>query len=96
METMTVISFMEREKELRQYLKKLPYHKRTRTSQYQDLKAIVDGRHTMPGLCKKCGHLPCHAYAGMGERVTSRCGHPSCNCIGCKCDRCDLNWGWND
>lgn len=89
-----VKKLMDREEQLRKYLKSLPYNKRSRVSEYQDLKAIVNSRHAgFDGKCANCGHEPCHAYAGLGEHVTGKCSSASCDCVKCLCARCDLSWG---
>ena len=88
-----VKKLMDREEQLRNYLKTLPYHKRLRSSEYLELKELVHSRHAgFNGRCANCGHGPCHAYAGVGEKVTGHCS-VSCDCVKCLCERCDLNWG---
>ena len=89
-----VKKLMDKEEQLRGYLKTLPYNKRGRVAEYQDLKAIIDARHKdLNGKCANCGHGPCHAYAGAGEKVTGSCSSASCDCVHCLCKNCDLNWG---
>ena len=91
-----VVKLMKTEEELRSYLNTLPYNKRGRCPEYQDLKNIVDARHKdLEGKCANCGHGGCHAYAGIGEKVTGKCSSSSCDCVNCLCRNCDLNWGIN-
>ena len=91
-----VKKLMDREEQLRNYLKTLPYNKRGRTAEYQELKKIVNARHAgFNGKCANCGHTGCHAFNGVGEKVTGKCSSASCNCVRCLCNHCDLNWGIN-
>ena len=77
------------EYELREYLKTIPYNQRRRTAEYEELKSLIDSRYNKLGACSNCGHN-CHAYAGVGERVTGRC---HCDCKHCKCNHCELLFG---
>ena len=80
----------KRERELREYLKKLPHSKKSRTTQYLELKTIVDQRHNKENvdnmLCSTCGHR-CHVFAEYGW-----CHDPACACRNCLCPRCDLEY----
>ena len=42
----------KKEKELREYLKRLPYNKKPRTQEYQELKKIVYDRHNKENINK--------------------------------------------
>lgn len=76
------------EQEIREYLKKLPYNKRTRVVEYMHLKNIVDARHSLERMtCDNCGHR-CHIFAEY-----SKCHTGSCSCTSCYCNRCDLEYG---
>ena len=77
------------EYKLREYLKTIPYNQRRRTAEYEELKSLIDSRYNKLGACSNCGHN-CHAYAGVGERVTGRC---HCDCKSCKCNHCELLFG---
>jgi hypothetical protein len=89
-----VKKLMDREEQLRNYLKTLPFNKRTRVTEYAELKDIVHSRHAgFDGTCANCSHGPCHAYAGAGESVTGQCANAKCDCNKCLCERCDRNWG---
>jgi hypothetical protein len=89
-----VKKLMDKEEELRNYIKALPFNKRSRCPEYLELKDIVHSRHAgFKGTCANCGHGPCHAYAGVGEKVTGQCSNASCDCKKCLCERCDLSWG---
>ena len=80
----------KREKELREYLKNLSPAKKGRTSEYQELKKIVDQRHNKENidkfLCSNCDHK-CHMFAEHGW-----CHDPACACRHCNCPRCDLEY----
>ena len=76
------------EQEIREYLKKLPYNKRTRVVEYMHLRDIVDARHSLKRMtCDNCGHR-CHIFAEFG-----RCHTGGCACNSCYCNRCDLEYG---
>jgi hypothetical protein len=80
----------KKEREIREYLKKLPHSKRARTTEYQELKKIVNQRHKTvnieDSLCSKCDHR-CHMFTDYGW-----CNDPACPCRHCLCPRCDLEY----
>ena len=84
------VMLTKKERELREYLKKLPYNKKGRTPEYQDLKKIVYDRHSKENIekfqCSSCDHK-CHMFAEYGW-----CHDPACACRNCNCPRCDLEY----
>ena len=76
------------EQELRNYLKTLPYSKRTRVIEYMHLRDIINARHSEDTtVCDNCGHR-CHMFAEYGI-----CCNGNCSCHSCYCNRCDLEYG---
>ena len=84
------VMLKKKERELREYLRKLPHSKKARTTEYQELKAIVYARHTQKHIdnftCSNCEHR-CHMFTDHGW-----CNDPACACRHCKCPRCDLEY----
>ena len=82
------VMLKRRERELREYLKKLSPAKKARTVEHKELKKIVDSRHKDPNksLCSKCNHN-CHMFTEHGW-----CHNDACACRHCDCPRCDLEY----
>ena len=81
-----------RELELRKYLSTLPYSKRQRTREYQELRELVYARHVKHNnryVCASCNH-ECHACTPHGDcHVQFR---TACACKRCTCPECDLRY----
>ena len=83
----------KKERELREYIRSLPYNKRTRVKEYMELKDIVWRRHKQEHIddltCSHCNHR-CHIFAEYGW-----CNDPECDCKHCLCPRCDLEYNYD-
>jgi len=77
-----------RELELRKYLSTLPYSKRQRTREYQELRELVYARHTTT-YCHSCNH-ECHARTPHGDCPVQF--RTPCTCKRCRCPECDLRY----
>ena len=84
------VMLIKREKELREFLKQYPPRKKQMLPEHQELKKIVDQRHTAYNienhLCSRCDHR-CHMFTEHGS-----CSSQTCPCRHCDCPRCDLEY----